>query len=320
MLLVALPALNEAASLGAVVKEIPRKFGNVDRVEIVVIDDGSSDETEAIARSSGAEVIRHERTRGLGAAFHTALRCARERGVDLLVTIDADGQFDPALIPELVAPVMAGEADFSTASRFKDPSLTPEMPWINRWGNYRMSQLVSRITGHHFYDVSCGMRCYSQHAMIHVNPIGTFTYTQEVFLNLAFKGLRIAEVPIPVRGRRAHGNSRMAHSVWRYAIRAARIIVTAYRDYKPFAFFGRLALLLAVAVFLASHYWNTGGFTPHKWAGFTSAALLVLAVLMLFMGVIGDMLNRHRIYLEELLAERRGARLDDRRRTREPLP
>jgi hypothetical protein len=161
--------------------------------------------------------------------------------------------------------------------------------------------------------------------MIHVNPIGTFTYTQEVFLNLAFKGLRIAEVPIPVRGRRAHGNSRMAHSVWRYAIRAARIIVTAYRDYKPLAFFGRLAFALVLpavglGLFLASHYWNTGVFTPHKWAGFTSAALLVLALLMIFMGVVGDMLNRHRIYLEELLAERRSARLENRRRTREPLP
>lgn len=79
--------------------------------------------------------------------FHTALAYAIERGFDLIVSIDADGQFDPAWIPRLIAPVVAGEADFVTASRFKDPALIPKMPRIKRWGNRLMSRLISRMAG-----------------------------------------------------------------------------------------------------------------------------------------------------------------------------
>ena len=305
-LLVSLPALNEAATIRDVVSGIPRSIPGITKVDVVVVDDGSEDATRSEAESAGALVISHEERRGVGAAFQTALRHAIEVRADLLATLDSDGQFNPADIPKLIEPVANGRADFSTASRFKDKSLIPEMPGIKIWGNRRMAGLISRLTRQRFYDVSCGMRCYNRNAMLNLNLLGQFTYTQEVFLNLAFKGMRIAEIPIQVRGQREFGKSRVANNVWSYAWRSSRIIFRAYRDYRPLAFFGwvgasMLFPAVILALFLAIHYLNTGHFSPHKWAGFTSAALAVFGLLTFMMGLVGDMMNRHRLYLEELL-------------------
>jgi glycosyltransferase involved in cell wall biosynthesis len=309
-LLVALPALDEEKTVADVIRGIPRDVSGVASVDVLVVDDGSRDRTAVEAAAAGARVLRHASTRGLGAAFGTALREAIETGADLLVSIDADGQFDPGDIRALVAPVLAGEADFATASRFMDPDLVPVMPAARLWGNRMIARLISRLTGEAFTDVSCGLRCYGRRAVLTLNPMGRFTYTQEVFLNLAFKQLRITEVPVAVRGEREHGSSRVAGSLWRYAFNTAGIIFRCYRDYRPLRFFGALAAALllpaaALGVFLLAHYLDTGSFSPHKWAGFTGTALAGLGVLMLFMGLIGDMLARHRVYLEELLYHRR---------------
>jgi glycosyltransferase involved in cell wall biosynthesis len=309
-LLVTLPALDEERTVGDVVRGVPREIAGVDRIDVLVVDDGSIDATGERAREAGAQVIRHPISRGVGAAFHSGLSHGIESGADLIVNIDADGQFDPADIPKLVAPVLEGRADFASASRFADPALTPEMPAIKRWGNRMMSRLISRLAGQTFHDVSCGMRCYSRSAALQLHLLGRFTYTQEVFLNLAFKQLRIAEVPLRVRGEREFGESRVAGNLWRYALRSAQIIFRCYRDYRPLRFFGGVAALFAapafaLGLFLLVHYAHTGSFSPHKWAGFTAAVLLGVALLALHMGVIGDMLNRHRVYLEELLYRER---------------
>src|SRR5262249_1152829 len=162
---------------------------------------------------------------GVGGAFHSALSYGLDQGADLIVTVDADGQFDPADIPTLIAPVVAGQAEFATASRFKDPALTPPMPWSRLWGNRLMSRFISHLTRQKCHDVSCGMRCYQRRAALQLYLLAPFTYTQEVFLNLAFRGVRIVEVPIRVRGQREFGRSRVAGSLWRYAFRTLAIII-----------------------------------------------------------------------------------------------
>jgi glycosyltransferase involved in cell wall biosynthesis len=310
-LVVAIPALNEERTIGGVIERIPREIDGVGTLSILVIDDGSTDRTGEVATRAGAFVERHPQTRGVGAAFGTALRIGVECGADLLVTIDADGQFDPGDIPKLVQPVIAGEADFTTGSRFLDPSLIPEdMLRVKRWGNRAFARIISSMAGQRIYDVSCGMRCYARRAVLELNPMASFTYTQEILLNLAFKHLRIMEVPIRVRGTREFGESRVAANVLSYGIRSVAIILRCYRDYKPMALFGSLAAIfggigLLLGLFLSVHYLTTGGFSPHKWAGFSSAALLAVAIQLFLFGVMGGMLSRHRIYLEELLYESR---------------
>jgi glycosyltransferase involved in cell wall biosynthesis len=309
-LLVTLPALNEEKTVSQVIERIPREIPGVDTIEVLVVDDGSVDGTAKEAERVGARVIRHPSSRGVGAAFHSAVSYGLDRGADLIVSLDADGQFDSADIPRLIAPVVTGQADFATASRFKDPALIPEMPWIKLWGNRFMSRLISRLTAQKFYDVSCGMRCYHRRAALQLYLLAPFTYTQEVFLNLASRHVRIVEVPVRVRGEREFGRSRVAPSLWRYAFRTSVIIVRSYRDYWPLHFFGSIALGLFAAAtglgaFFLAHYARTGQFRPHTWAAVSAGASFGLAVLMFHIGLIGDMLNRHRIYLEELLYRQR---------------
>jgi len=305
-LVVLMPAFNEAATVADTIRRVPEEIPGVGLIDIVVIDDGSTDETAVQAANAGAIVISHRFRQGVGTAFQTGLSKALEMGADLVVNIDSDGQFDPRDIGQLVRPVVDGEADFVTASRFADPELAPKMSRLKRWGNGVMARLVSRIVRQRFYDVSCGMRCYNRRAASSLNTIGKFTYTQEVFLNLGFKHLRMMEVPVRVRGTRPHGQSRVARNLFIYAFNALYIIFRCYRDYEPMRFFGRLsaALMLpgfALMVFLLVHYVRSGSFSPHKWAGFSGLGLLLLGLVLLLMGVIGDMLNRHRIYLEEIL-------------------
>src|SRR3954454_20964545 len=146
-LFVTIPALNERITIGQVVRGVPRGIPGVACVEVVVVDDGSTDDTAAEAAAAGATVLSHPATRGVGGAFHSALTYVIERRGDLLVSIDDDGQFNPADIPALAdtpppaEPVIAPRADFSTASRFKDPRLLPQMPPVKLWGNRMMSRL-----------------------------------------------------------------------------------------------------------------------------------------------------------------------------------
>jgi hypothetical protein len=173
-----------------------------------------------------------------------------------------------------------------------------------------MSALISRLAGLRLWDVSCGYRCYNRTSALRLHLLGRFTYSQEVILNLAFKGMRIVEVPLRVRGVREVGQSRLARNLWRYAWHTTKIILRAYRDYHPMRFFGALSAslflpALALGAWLGIHYLRTGQFSPHKWAGFGSIAFLLLALAFFLTGLVGDMLNRQRVYLEEILFRQR---------------
>lgn len=309
-LVVVMPALNEAATIQSVIEAIPRELPGIDEVCVVVIDDGSRDETASIARAAGAEVVSHGRNRGVGAAFQTGMEAALERRADIMVNMDADGQFDPTDIAKLVAPVVAGEADFVTASRFARKEFHPEMTATKFWGNQGMSWLISILTGRKFYDVSCGFRAYSRETLLRLNLHGQFTYTQESFLDLTYKGLSILEVPVQVRGTREHGQSRVASNLFRYAVATSKIIFRSFCDYRPILVFGSIALVLfalatVLGVFLLSHWLQTGHFTPHKWAGFTAGYLGAMGFLVGVSGLVADMLGRMRMNQERILYQMR---------------
>ncbi|MBD3292201.1 MAG: glycosyltransferase [Armatimonadia bacterium] len=315
-LCVIVPAFDEEATIGDIVSrclEVP--VPGISERQVIVIDDGSHDRTADLAQATGARVIRHESNRGVGAAFQTGLRAALESGADMIVNIDGDGQFEPERIPDLIAPILERRADFTTASRFKDPKLVPEMPRVKRWGNRLMSRLISRVARQRFWDVSCGFRAYSREAALKLNLWGGFTYTQESILDLVVKGMRLQEVPMAVRGVREHGESRVAASVWRYAFRATRIIFNSYRDYWPMSLFGWLSVLglvpgSALVGFLLVHRFTAGAFSPHIWAGFTGGALLGMGFLVLTTGLVAQMLQRIRLNQEEILYFHRSARSD----------
>ena len=305
-LIVIIPCLNEEKSIGRVIDSIPSDIAGMDKIDVLVVDDGSSDGSVQTAKDHGAMVVSHPFNMGVGAAFNTGISEAIKLGAEVAVNIDADGQFDPADIPTLVAPVAEGKADFVTASRFKDRGLVPVMPAIKKWGNRRIANLISVLTRQKFYDVSCGFRAYSRETLLHLNLIGKFTYTQETFLDLAFKDMKIKEIPLQVRGEREFGQSRVAGNLWTYALNTARIIFKTFRDYKPFRFFGFVALVLflislGLGGFFFLHYFRTGAFSGHLWAGFSAGFLLLFSILFFVTGLLADMFDRVRQNQEKLL-------------------
>jgi len=300
---VVIPALNEEKLIGKVIEAVP---GFADH--IIVVDDGSTDDTVKIATEKGATTISHKTNRGVGAAFNTGVRICLELQADIMVNMDADGQFNPADIEKIIQPILDNQADFVTASRFIDSDYRPEMPLIKYIGNRFMSRFVSRLTHQKFYDVSCGFRAYSQETLQRLNLFGDFTYTQETFIDLAFKDTEILEVPVHVRGKREQGKSRVASNLFRYAFQTLKIIIRTFRDNKPFRLFGFISLLsflvgLAFAIFLGIHYLQHGEFTPHKWAGFTGGFFFVVSLLLLLIGFVLDMFARMRRNQEEILFE-----------------
>ncbi len=306
LLLVVIPCLNEENTVGRVVSSIPQSIEGIDRIDVLVMDDGSTDETAARAREAGAEVVSHTSNIGLGATFQEAVQIALAKGADVMVHIDGDGQFDPADIPGLAAPVIAGEADMVTASRFLDKDLVPKMPRVKLWGNRGVAWIVKLLTGKRFRDVSCGFRVFSRETLLRMNLFGSFTYTQESFLDLIFKGMTIVEVPVRVRGVREFGTSRIASSIPRYAVRSLTIMLRAFISYKPFRFFASIALVcfaigFALLGFLGVHYVQTGAFSPHIWAGFVGGSFCFLGLMTLVTGLIGDMLVRIRMNQENML-------------------
>lgn len=305
-LLVIIPALNEEKTIGQVIDAIPQKIFNDVSTEAIVVNDGSNDYTESIAREHGAIVINHTLSRGVGASFWDGVKLALQKKADFVVNIDADGQMDPADIEKILKPIYDGVADMVTASRFLS-SPPRKMSAIKRWGNNRVAQIVSYIVGKKFYDVSCGFRAYNKEALLWLNLHGQFTYTQETFINLAGTShIRIVEIPVNIKGQRDYGQSRVASNIPKYAIRSGLIILSAFKDYRPIKFFGSLSCLFFIlgcifeAVFLG-HYISTGYFRDYLFSGFVGAFLVATSMAFLILMIVSDTSRKMLQYSEELL-------------------
>ncbi len=296
-----IPAYNEAENIGAVLQAVPEYIDH-----ILVIDDGSNDNTSEVARKNGARVFSHKTNKGVGATFKTGVNIMLKTDVDIMVNMDADGQFKPEDISRLLEPVLQEKADFVTASRFIDREYVPVMPRLKKWGNYRMSKLISLLTGQKFYDVSCGFRAYTREVLYRMNLFGSFTYTQETFIDLAFKNIDIMEVPVAVLGKREKGKSRVASNLFRYAYQTSKIILKTFRDYRPYRLFGFIAMLFFIIglLLLGIMFYQkitTGTFTPYKWLGFAGGSAIFIALASMLLGFILDMFARMRHNQEEIL-------------------
>jgi glycosyltransferase involved in cell wall biosynthesis len=306
-LVVTIPALNEEKTIGYVVRGVPRDIQGIDEVEVIVVNDGSTDETANEASNAGASVVTLPGGGGLGMVFRTGFEHAMRRGADIIVNIDGDGQFNPADIAKLIEPLMEDRADFVTCSRFADPALRPQMPIVKFHGNRAVTGIINWICGGtQFTDVSCGFRGFNREAAYRLTLFGRFTYTQETFIDLFSKGLRIVEVPLKVRGVREYGKSRVARSIVKYASNSFPIILRAMRDIQPLKFFGGIAMILGLIGMLC------GGFMVgwYLWRRVTSpftslipisGIFLTLGFLLGVLALLADMLGRHRRITEELL-------------------
>lgn len=296
-ILIAVPCLNESKTIAQVIANAKSVQVQGKQIDVLVVDDGSKDDTSAVAKQAGAHVIRHGKNRGLAGALNTAVEYAIRQQYAMMVTIDGDGQFDVKDVPSLIAPIIQSGADLVTGSRFMPECKLPDgITPAKVWGNIQMSRLISSLVGQKFYDVSCGFRAYSRAALLNLNLHGKFTYTHETFLDLAFKGFHIVETPVTVKYF-ADRKSRMASSLFRYGFQASKIIARSFRDHKPLKLFWVLALMallpgVGLAIHFFSHFFETGEFRGHLWAGFLGGSFLAVSLTFFIVGIFADMLRR----------------------------
>src|SRR3989344_5996594 len=305
-MIVMIPAYNEEANIGKVIKEIPRKINDTGVVKILVLDDGSTDKTVEVAKKVGADyILTSHYNRGLGINFKRGINKALSLGADIIVNIDADGQFNPDDIYKLIRPILYNEAEMVTATRFLQPELTKNMPWIKKWGNKRFTNLINRITGQKFTDTQCGYRAYSREAALQLNLFGKFTYTQEVFIDLASKGLKIKEVPVEVIYHKER-DSKISGNLRRYGFKSLGIIAKATRDTQPLTFFGlpatiifSLGLIGGGASFI---YWLLYNMTtPVRTLFNVSVFFMIFGVSLGILALIADMLKSIKRGQDEIL-------------------
>lgn len=304
-LVVMIPAYNEEEKIGDVIRDIPKNIEGIEKVEIIVINDGSTDNTYKVASVNGTHIISHSHNMGLGIAFHSGLKKALEIGADIIVNIDADGQFDPNDIPKLIDPIMENDADFVTASRFLDKNLLPDMPLIKIFGNRLFTCTINKITGQHFTDTQCGFRAFSREAALRLNLFSEFTYTQEVFLDLVNKNIRIKEIPVKVKYYKDR-KSKVVNNCVLYGIKVVAIITRAVRDSRPLTFFGIFGLVFLVTGFITGSWliirWlMTRMVSPYTSLVNVTVVLLILGFLLIILALIADMLSRNRKIQEEIL-------------------
>ncbi len=304
-LIVNLPAYNEEEKIASTIQRIPRTLAGIETILVQVIDDGSSDQTVAIAKAAGADLVyTNGVNRGIGKTFRHAAERALENGADIMVNIDADGQFDPADIAKLIEPILKNEADLVSADRF-DRLAAKNIPWIKDKLNRFAAHLIGSFMNTTIKDLTCGFRAYSRETLLRLNLPGEFTYTQETIIDALGKGLKIVWLPVQVtyfEGRQ----SRVVKTIWSYINNSIRIILKAVRDVRPMKFFGFPGLLLITiaffgfVAFLVQYFASGLKVTPYLNYLLSSSILFIIGIQLLIFAFIADMIKSNRRITEDL--------------------
>lgn len=304
---VQIPALNEEDTIANVLTKIPEHIEN-NPVYKVVIDDGSTDKTSEIASAHGAQIVKHYRNLGVGAAMKSGYSYALKAGADILVTIDADGQFDPHDIPALIKPILDKQTHFVTVSRFRSDSSRPDMPQIKYWGNIFLSYVISKTIGFAVTDVSCGFRAYSREALRWLNVFGRKDCNQETFVSLAKHHIYPEEIALPVyETARPGGTSRVLNNLLGFSTHLFFILIRTIRDANPFFFYGLPAVVLIVfGIFLYGLFivttitgWDVSNISAQL--GTVGWIITLIGGILFLFALFSDMMDRQRLLLEEIV-------------------
>ena len=300
-LIVQIPCLNEEATLPETLRAIPRSIPGLDAVEVLVIDDGSTDATARVAREHGADhVVRFTRRKGLAAGFMAGLDASLRLGADVIVNTDADAQYAGSEIPRLIAPILAGEADMVIGDR--EVGQVEHFSWPKRRLQTLGSWVVRKVSGTNVPDATSGFRALNREAALRINIVSEFTYTLESIIQAGKKRLAISSVKIEARETRP---SRLFGSTWEYVKRSAATILRIYAMYEPFKVFILLgSVLLALGLALGLRYaffWWQGDIRGHLQSAILSVLLLILGFQTLLWGVMADLIASNRKLLEDLL-------------------
>ncbi len=290
-IIIIIPAHNEESSIANVIKKIKENYITQNKnywVEIIVIDDGSTDNTAKVAKDAGAnKIISHIKNRGLGAATRIGLQRAYEMGADVAVKIDADFQHDPNDIDKLVQPVLEDKADCVFGSRFSG-GLKYAMPLYRAAGNRFFSFLVSKLTGLKITDAQTGLMAFSRRYLKIFEMISDYNETQQLIMDASSKHMRIIEIPV-VFYKRQTGKSFIS---WRYPIKVIPTIIRFFYYANPLKVFLPLGILLiAAGVALGIKIMLAGeGFFGDA----TISILVIGGIQTILFGMLADMIGTKR--------------------------
>lgn len=302
-LTVTVPAYNEEKTIAGVIGDIPRELNGVDRVDVLVVDDGSTDGTVERARAAGADsILSHQENQGLGVTFRDGLEAALEMGSDIIVNIDADGQYDATEILKLIQPILENKADVVLG--WRDIDNLGFMAKGKKLGNKLATWVTRVLSGLPVKDAQTGFRAFSREAALRMNLSGGYTYVQETLMQAKYKDLRIEQVPVEFRAR--EGKSRLISGLASYAFRAGWTMFITYKDYQPLRLFfcmgGILALIgFAFGIRVLVHFIYTGAVSPHVPLAVAASLLAIVGLGTITFGLIADMLRKQMLLLEDIL-------------------
>lgn len=298
-LIIQMPCLNEAETLAIAIGALPRDVEGFDRVEFLVVDDGSTDGTAKLAKELGVDhVIRHPVNRGLATAFMSGIETALRLGADVIVNTDADNQYEARDIPVLTRPILAGEADMVIGARPIDE--TEHFSWVKkklqRLGSWAV-RAASRTTT---LDAPSGFRAISRETAMRLNVFSAYTYTLETIIQAGQSNLRVLSVP--VRTNPDLRPSRLVKSIRSYVQRSLITIVRVFVVYRPLTFFlGAAALFGAVGIAIGArflYFLALGEGTGHVQSLILASVCLTTAGLLAVLGVLADLIAVNRKLLE----------------------
>lgn len=307
---VQIPCLNEEKTLPLVLKSMPKKIPGVDSIEVLVIDDGSTDKTVEVARQHGVKHFVIRPNRGLARSFHDGLMKSLEVGADIIVNTDGDNQYPGERIADLVQPILAGRADIVIGDRQvkKIAHFSPIKKILQRMG----TKVLNLAAGTNVPDAPSGFRAYSRETAMRLNIVTRFSYAMETFIQAGNKNLRIESILIETNPKTRE--SRLFTSLPSYVAKSGTAIVRAFVMYRPVGLFvtiGTVLLALGLIPFGRFLYFAIfDSSSGHIQSLIIGSVLLIAAFISFALGVIADLIRINRTLIEESLEQIRRARFD----------
>ncbi len=297
------PCLNEEETLPAVLQSIPTQIDGVDQIEVLVVDDGSSDRTIEVARAHGVtHFVHHTRNMGLARSFRDGVDYALAHGADIVVNTDGDNQYPQDRIGDLVRPIILGEADIVIADRQTQTiaHFSAFKKFMQRVG----SHVVNRAASTNLPDAASGFRAYSRASLLRLNVLTQFSYCMETIIQAGNKRLRIVSVPVVTNAKTRE--SRLFKNAAHHMVKSASAIMRSYLMFNPYIIFAPLSVIFGVLAVIPFGrfliFWLGGEpAAGHIQSLIFGSIMSVAALLCLALGVISDLLRTNRILLEEQL-------------------
>ncbi len=300
-LIIQIPCFNESGTLAIALKALPRSVPGFDKVEWLIIDDGSQDDTVKVARECGVDhIVSHTRNQGLARGFMTGLDACLRNGADVIVNTDADNQYNADDIPALTAPILEKRADIVVGARPIETikHFSPAKKFLQKLGSW-----VVRIASNtDIPDAPSGFRAMSRDAAERLMVFNDYTYTLETIIQAGQKNMAITSIPIRVNEDLRP--SRLVKSIPSYIKRSIITIIRIFIIYRPFRFFGIIGLVLFGIGFLIGlrfvFNYLSGDGDGHIQSLILAALLLGMGFQTLLIAVIADLLAANRKLLEEI--------------------